>query len=274
MFSPDIFTSVQLALERLLMGYKFPIWKHSGSLPVFNDTHPIHLHMPVNSISKPTFNFLSALKAHNNRTWFNDHKEDYQSAHAEMVAFAESLIAEMNTHDVLETTSGKKSLFRIYRDIRFSKDKTPYKAHFSGSMVRAGKLRRGGYYFHVEPGNCFIAGGFWGPNANDLRRIRQEIDLDAAPLRALITAPDFTKAYGSLQGEQLKTAPRGFAKDHPEVDLLRYKQMIVTRNFSDQEAMKPGFAKKMSDAFQPMRPFLDFMSEVLTTDINGVPLDE
>jgi len=230
--------------------------------------------MAVTCVSPATMEFLRELKVNNNRPWFNDHKDRYKAAHTEMVSFAESLIAEMNTHDVLETTSGKKCLFRIYRDVRFSKDKSPYKPHFSGSMVRASKWRRGGYYFHIEPGNCFLGGGFWKPDSKDLLRIRQEIDADAAPLRKIINQPEFKATYGELGGEQLKTAPRGFDKDHPEVDLLRYKQFLLMHTFTDKEVMTPGFTQRLSDTFKPMRPFFDFMSEVLTTDVNGVPIEE
>ena len=176
----------------------------------------------------------------------------------------------LNKHDVIDTPSGKKSLHRIYRDTRFSNNKTPYKANFSGNFTRAGKQRRGGYYFHIEPGNNFIAGGFWAPNPVDLKRIRDDIAFDAAPLRKIIKHKSFINSFGSLQGEQLKTTPKGFDAGDTAIDLLRYKQYLLIRKFTDNEVLEAGFPAAASQAFKNMRPFFDYMSEVLGTDINGI----
>lgn len=228
--------------------------------------------MSNTSIPASTLSFLEDLKLNNNRPWFNEHKERYQQEHAYMVDFAETLIDRMSQYDLLEPMSGKKSLFRIYRDTRFSKDKTPYKSHFSGTLKRASKLRRGGYYYHIQPGSSFLAGGFWGPNSADLQRIREEIAADAQPLREIIAAADFQKTFGTLKGDKVKTAPKGYSKDHPNIDLIRHKQFIVTREFSDKAVMAPDFLDQVVDTFRAMRPFFDYMSEVLTTDSNGVPI--
>jgi uncharacterized protein (TIGR02453 family) len=229
--------------------------------------------MPITSIPASTLQFLTDLRANNNRPWFTEHKERYQEEHNTMVEFAEHLIARMNQHDVLEHMSGKQSLFRIYRDTRFSKDKTPYKEHFSGTMKRATAQRRGGYYFHIEPdGGSIVAGGFWAPNAADLKRIREELAVDAAPLRKIITDPVFIKTFGELKGDQVKTAPQGFNRDHPNIDLIRHKQYVLIRNFTDEEVQRPNFLDEVVATFVHMRPFLDYMSEVLTTDSNGVPI--
>lgn len=229
--------------------------------------------MPITSIPASTLKFLTDLRANNNRPWFTEHKERYQTEHAYMVEFAEHLMARMNQHDVLEPMTGKKSLFRIYRDTRFSKDKTPYKGHFSGTMKRATVLRRGGYYYHIEPnGGSLVAGGFWGPNSADLKRIREELAADAAPMRKIIADPVFIKTFGELKGDQLKTAPKGFDRDHPNIDLIRYKQYVLIRNFSDAEVQQADFMDKVVDTYLHMRPFLNYMTEVLTTDSNGVPI--
>lgn len=164
-------------------------------------------------------------------------------------------------------------MFRIYRDVRFSKDKSPYKTHWSGSFKRASKYRRGGYYFHIEPGNqSFIAGGFWAPNKEDLARIREEIAQAPDEFREIIETKTFVDTFGSLQGEQLKSAPKGYDKDHPAIDLLRYKQFIVVKPFSDEEVLRSDFVEVVNAVFQKMRPFFDYMSEVLTTDANGEPI--
>jgi uncharacterized protein (TIGR02453 family) len=216
--------------------------------------------------------FLTDLAANNDREWFKANKDRYLEEHAHMVAFAESLFAEISKHDVLEPMTGKQILYRIYRDTRFSKDKTPYKRHFAGSFKRATARRRGGLYFHIEPGNSFLGGGFWGPNKEDLTRIRKELAADPEPLRQIIAEPSFVKTFGELKGEKVKTAPRGYTKDHPSIDLLRYKQFLLVQSFSDDEVTSPGFAGKVAEGFHAMRPFLDYMTEVLTTDENGVPI--
>ncbi len=223
------------------------------------------------TIPKSTLDFLTQLRENNNRDWFNEHKSWYQEEYARMVEFAEAVQAGLEQTDQLEPRSGKQILFRIYRDVRFSKDKSPYKPHFSGGLKRASVWRRGGYYFHVEPGASFVGGGFWAPNSDDLKRIRQEIAADPRTLRQLIADPVFVKTFGALQGEQLKTAPQGYAQDHPAIDLLRYKQFLISRRFSDREVLQKDFLDQVVQTFVHMHPFFDYMSEVLTTDENGVP---
>lgn len=226
-------------------------------------------------LTKDNFQFLNTLASNNNRDWFTENKKTYLKFHEETIAFADTLLSKLNAHDVIETPSGKKSLYRIYRDVRFSKDKSPYKTHWSGGFTRATKLRRGGYYFHIEPGNnSMVGGGFWAPSKEDLLRIREEIATDASELRTILENKEFKNTFGGLQGEQLKKAPKGFDAEHPDIDLLRFKQFIFSRTFTDEEVLSPDFADKLNDAFKAMRPFFDFMSDVLTTDSNGVPLFE
>lgn len=223
-------------------------------------------------ISKSSIDFLNLLKKHNDRDWFNAHKDKYIEEQSHIEQFADSLLMELNSHDVIETVSGKKSLHRIYRDVRFSKEKTPYNTHWSGSFRRAGKQRRGGYYFHIEPGNSFIAGGFWSPSPEDLKRIRDDFAFDATPLRKILKSKSFVSTFGSLQGEQLKTTPKGFDADNAAIDLLRYKQFLVARKFTDKQVLDKSFLKEANQTFKNMRPFFDYMSEVLTTDINGIEI--
>jgi uncharacterized protein (TIGR02453 family) len=221
-------------------------------------------------IKKESINFLKILSKNNNRDWFNKHKENYLEARDNMIAFADALLAEMNKHDKIETASGKKSLFRIYRDVRFSKNKTPYNMHWSGSFKRATKKLRGGYYFHIKPGNSFLAGGFWSPEPNDMKRIRQDIELNYKDWKKLLANKMVAKTFGKLVGDRVTSAPRGYAKDHPAIDLLRHKQFLLKHEFTDKEVCSPGFIFKANDVFKKMRPFFNFMSEVLTTDANGV----
>jgi len=221
-------------------------------------------------IKKESIDFLKMLAKNNNREWFNSHKDLYTKAHDNMIEFADALLVEMKKHDKIETPSGKKSLFRIYKDVRFAKDKTPYNMHWSGSFKRATKKLRGGYYFHIKPGNSFIAGGFWGPEPDDMKRIRQDIDSGYTHWRKLLANKTLVNTFGHLEGEQLGSAPRGYSKDHPAIDLLRYKQFLLKHSFTDKEVTDGDFLLKMNDAFKKLRPFFDFMSEILTTDANGV----
>ncbi len=227
----------------------------------------------LSQIPQSGFDFLNALKLNNNREWFNLHKADFEKEQQHLQIFAEALLQQMNTHDVIETPSGKKSLYRIYRDTRFSTDKTPYKTHWSGSFKRATKYRRGGYYFHIEPGNSFIGGGFFGPNPQDLKLIREDIAFDPAPLRTILNAPAFISTFETLKGEQLKTTPKGFDADHEAIDLLRYKQFLLIKRFTDTEVLDPHFVEQANNTFKNMRPFLDYMSEVLSTDVNGLAFE-
>jgi uncharacterized protein (TIGR02453 family) len=221
-------------------------------------------------ISQSSFDFLRALKQNNNREWFNEHKAQYLQELENMECFADALLMQLNTHDLIETPSGKKSLFRIYRDTRFSSDKTPYKTYWSGSFKRATKQRRGGYYFQIEEGNTFIGGGFWGPDPQDLKRIRDDIAFDPAFLRKILKSKSFASLFGALEGEQLKKVPRGYAADHEAADLLKYKQFLLIRRFTDKEVLNGQFLKEASLTFKGMRPFFDYMSEVLSTDVNGI----
>ncbi|MCR9287241.1 MAG: DUF2461 domain-containing protein [Bacteroidetes bacterium] len=224
----------------------------------------------MNTIPQSVLDFLKEIELNNNRVWFNENKLRYQEQQAHMKAFGEALLDEMSHHDHIE----RFKLLRIYRDVRFSKNKLPYKKNMSGSMSRATKWLRGGYYFHIEPGNSFAAGGFWSPNSADLKRIRTEIEADDQPLRTIIADPIFQKTFGVLQGEGVKTAPKGFSKEHPAIDLKRKKQFIVTRKFSDKEVTSGNFLSELDQTFRNMRPFFDYMSEVLTTDANGIPIED
>jgi uncharacterized protein (TIGR02453 family) len=222
----------------------------------------------MTSISKSTLNFLEALKENNNRDWFNEHKPEFQIEQKKVKDFYNAILERLKTHDDID----KFKLFRIYRDVRFSKDKTPYKPHFAGSFSRATKRLRGGYYLRIRPGESFLAGGFWEPNKDDLMRIRKEFEMDTSEIREIICDKNFIKYFGKLQGESLKTAPRGFDKNHPDLDLIRMKQFIVVRNFTDEEVMASNFLEEINNSYKAMRPYFDFMSEILTTDLNGVSI--
>ena len=223
-------------------------------------------------ITRHTFDFLTDLKHNNTRAWFEENRDRYERSHAEALCLAETVREAMTAYDVIEPRSPKKSLYRIYRDIRFSKDKTPYKVYWGGFLKRSGAERRGGMGFHIEPGATYIAGGFWAPNKEDLLHLRKQISADADPLKDVLKTPAFIEFFGTLGGQKLKTAPKGFDKKHPDIDLLNHKQFIIKHSFSDAEVLSDGFEQRMADGFSQMLPFFAAMTEFLTTDLNGESL--
>ena len=219
---------------------------------------------------KEILDFLRELRVNNNRDWFNVHKEEYDRAKKEFETFTQSLILKIGEFDkeILNVTP-KECVFRLFRDIRFTHDKTPYKNHFSVSFDRTKPLLRGGMYLHIENDTSFVGGGFWEPNNEDLFRIRKEIELDASDLKEIITDKTFVSYFGTLEGEELKTAPKGFDKTHPDIELIRKKQFVIRRKFSNKEVLSPNFQEEVLATFKAMRPFFDYMSDVLSTDLNG-----
>lgn len=228
--------------------------------------------MPTPVIQPSTFRFLKNLARNNNRDWFNAHKDQYLASLDNVATFVDALIIRMNQHDSLETPSGKKSLYRIYHDVRFSADKTPYTAKFSGHLKRTKPQLRGGYYFRFKPGSSRLACGFAYPNPDDLRRIRQDIDYNYKAWHKLLDSKKIRTTFGQMLGEQVKTAPKGYSKDHPAIELLRYKQFWFERTLTDDEVLDANFLTVMNNTFKAIRPYFDYMTEVLTTDVNGESL--
>ena len=215
---------------------------------------------------KSSLSYLKKLKINNNRDWFAEHKPIFIEAQNNAKELYTEIRNNLEKHDEIE----KFKLFRIYRDVRFSKDKTPYKAHFAGSFSRLGKQLRGGYYLRIRPGESFLAGGFWEPNKEDLFRIRKEIEVDASEFREILEDKNFQHYFGNaFKGDELKTAPRGFDKEHPDVDLLRKKGFIAVRNFTDDEVLSPNFSLEVDKSYKALRPFFNLFSDILTTNLNG-----
>ncbi len=223
----------------------------------------------MSTISKGVFDFLKDLKKNNHRDWMTDNKKIYQKNEKELKAFYSNIVERLNEKDEIEKTK----VFRINRDVRFSKDKTPYNVHRSASFSRAGAHRRGGYYLRLEPGNSLMGGGFFSPESPDLLRIRKEFEMDDEEIREILAYPDFKKAFGGFNTEyQVKTAPKGFSKDHPAIDLIKNKSFFVTHSYTDKEVFADDFLDKVVYHYELLRPFFDYMSDVLTTDLNGVSL--
>lgn len=218
-------------------------------------------------IEKSTLQFLKDLANNNDRDWFADHKSTYEKARKNAKAVFEKIHQNLQVHDEIE----KSKMMRIYRDVRFSNDKTPYKINFANSYSRLGKELRGGYYLQIQPQNSFVAGGFWEPDKDDLFRIRKEIEQDASEIKGILEDKTFQEHFGNdfYSFSELKTAPRGFDKDHPDVELLRKKGFIAVENFSDEEVLSKDFINKVDESYKAMRPFFNLFSDILTTNLNG-----
>jgi uncharacterized protein (TIGR02453 family) len=216
---------------------------------------------------KSTFKYLQALEANNNRDWFAAEKETYLKAQQNAKEVFADIHLKLQKQDEIE----KSKMMRIYRDVRFSKDKTPYKVHFANSYARLGKELRGGYFLRIRPGASFLAGGFWEPSKEDLFRIRKEIELDASEIKEVLKEKSFKKYFGGKfeSFSELKTAPRGFDKEHLDVALLRKKGFIASRSFTDEEVLAPNFSEEVAKSFKAMRPFFNLFSDILTTNLNG-----
>lgn len=220
------------------------------------------------NLSPDTFPFLEELKANNQREWFQLQKSRFKDIQATNTIFFHSLGEKMNEFDEIESVKP----FRIYRDVRFSKDKSPYKTHFSCRFFRASIYNRGTYYLHLEPANSFCAAGFYGPNKEDLFRIRKEFEIDASEIREILTQKKVREFFpNGIEGEELKTAPRDFDKNHSAIDLIRKKQFYLKKTLSDSEVLSPNLSEILKLNFQVTVPFLNYMSEVVTTNLNGEP---
>lgn len=216
-------------------------------------------------LSSDTIGFLSDIEKNNNREWFNTHKERFQEAYSEFRSLASSIqekFSEIDGHvDV--------KVFRIYRDVRFSKNKDPYKTNFAAGFTREGKYRRGGLYIQVEPQNTMIGGGFWNPNSQDLKKIREGIVRNEKEYRTLLSSSEISNYFMGIEGEELKSAPRGYAKDHSAIDLIRKKQFILSKTFTNKDVTRSGFSDTVIDGYKKLLPYFDFMSEILVYDANG-----
>jgi len=221
------------------------------------------------TVSEDTFGFLISLEKNNNREWFNDHKKEFKAIETDIKKVYQAVFENLKKHDDID----KLKMFRIYRDVRFSKNKQPYKTHFGGSFHRTKPHLRGGYYLHVQPNNeSFIATGFWEPNKEDLLRMRKEFEMDDQEMRDILNNKSFKQVWGDLVGDELITAPKGFDKDHKAIDLIRKKQYIFIKKFTDKEVLDSNFIASVDEAFKTVRPYFNYMSDVLTTDLNGVSL--
>lgn len=217
-------------------------------------------------LQKSTLTFLKDLKENNDRDWFTAHKERYEHAREDVLAFLDSLIAKASAFDnELLGSDPKKSLMRIYRDVRFSKDKSPYKTNFGIWLSGAGKNGNyPGYYLHIQPGNSFVAGGYWMPDPEHIKNIRQEIDYNFAELQSILKSAKFKKYFEGLDdGEKLANAPKGYPKDHPALDFLRMKSFTLSYKLNDKQLLDKTAEKEIIEAWKAMLPFNRYLQKAI-----------
>jgi len=220
-------------------------------------------------IQKETLDFLKKLSRNNSREWFNANRALYDEAYWNITDVAMYLIDGISAFDeTVRGTNPKECIFRLMRDTRFAANKTPYKTNFGIFMKNGGRKEPGaGYYLHIEPGNCMVSGGVYMPPSPQLTAIRAGIADDPDALRAILNNKAFKKEFGSLWGETVKTAPRGYAKDHPALDLIRYKHYIVDKEVDDAQVLTPGFPASCIKTFRLMKDFNQYLNKLIAGQI-------
>ena len=215
-----------------------------------------------------TLKFLTSLKKNNNKPWFDTHRAQYEAAKTDFSNFIQLVIEQVQKTDTTITgLVSKDCMFRMNRDIRFSKDKTPYKANFGASIKRNGrKSPFAGYYFHCEPGQSFVGGGLWMPEAAALKNMRQEIDYNWEEFQSILKVPAFKKIYGDVHkgaDVSLVTTPKGYEKDNPAIDYLKLKSFIAETKIADEDVTKSSLHKKTVAAFEALQPLLQFINRTI-----------
>jgi uncharacterized protein (TIGR02453 family) len=212
----------------------------------------------MSTISKETFQFLNQIKINNNKPWFEKNRPKYEKARAEYLVFITSLVSGIRKIEAIPEKEPVKYIQRIYRDIRFSKDKTPYKSHFSSIVERGPESRICPLYIQIEPGRSMLGGGIWDPSAETLKKIRQEIDYNSMGLKKVINARLFLQYFGKISGSKLSRPPKGYEADNPNVELLKFKQLYVQRIFEDDLVLSDQLVPEMLKTYKAALPFFTF----------------
>jgi len=209
--------------------------------------------------------FLNQLKQNNNRDWFNDNKKEFVELKEQFEAFINQLIPKIKQLDGFnDSLSAKDCVFRIYRDVRFSKNKLPYKTHFGAYIANGGrKSPFAGYYVHIEPGGSFAGGGVYSPEPAVLKELRYEIMDRTDEFKKIISASDFKKVYPEIYGDKLKTAPKGFPKDFEDIELLKLKSYALVHSINDETVISSNFEDYLLNLYKKAKPFNSFFNKVI-----------
>ena len=213
----------------------------------------------------PVITFLKQLEKHNDRAWFEAHRPEYENALGRFEDFVAALVIEISGFEDMAGVTPKECMFRIFRDVRFSKDTTPYKTYMSAAIGQGGrKSKRFPYHLSVGPGNhSMLAGGCHDPSTEQLAQWRIAVDMDASALKKIIGRKDFVAAFGGMAGEKLAKAPRGYPADHPELELLRLKEIAVMHSVADKDLISPAVVQTSAAVFKTMKPLLDYLRMIL-----------
>jgi uncharacterized protein (TIGR02453 family) len=224
----------------------------------------------MTKINPETLQFLTALKQNNHREWFQTHKSDADQARKNFADFASTLLENLQSFDqTLQNIEVKQCIFRIYRDVRFSHNKEPYKTHFGVYFAKNGGKNShfAGYYFHLDPEECFFGGGIYMPLPEYLKTIRKEIYYQINEFKAILENSSFKNYYDGIENiEQLKKSPVGFPKDFPDIELLKNKHFFTSHYFKSQDALKEDFATFVSNGFKAVKPLVDFINFTIETN--------
>jgi len=214
-------------------------------------------------ITEESFQYLRKLKNNNNRPWFEKNQPQYERSRAEFTAFVTRLADGIKKIETIPEKDPSKYIFRIYRDIRFSKDKTPYKVFFSCLIQRGPEETVCPFYVQLQPGGSMIGGGVWDPSAEILRKIRQEIVYNGASLRKIIRTSSFTNHFSEIRGERLARPPKGYDAVHPEIELLKMKQFFIRRNIEDDMVLSRELIPEILKSYRAARPFFGFFDTAM-----------
>jgi uncharacterized protein (TIGR02453 family) len=217
-------------------------------------------------LQQSTLDFLNGLRSNNEREWFEANRKQYEAAKKDVEGLVNKLLGGMVAIDpTLQGLEAKHVMFRIFKDVRFSKDKSPYKTNMGAWMAGGGKnTMNAGFYIHIEPdGKSFLAGGSYMPPSNVLKAIREAIDYDHEGLREILKAPKFVKLFGGLEGETVRTAPKGYDKDHPAIDLLKHKSLVVSHKLSDKDLTAANLVQKALDVYREIQPLNSFLNRAI-----------
>lgn len=217
----------------------------------------------------PTLKFLKDLSKNNHKPWFDEHRTTYEKAKSDFSSLINALLEKLSGEDdTLTGLTAKSCMFRINRDVRFSRNKEPYKTNFGASMNRGGKKSVfAGYYFHLEPGASFIGGGCWMPAPPELGKIRQEIDYNFGDFQKIIGSPAFKKHYGSLQQDgdlKLQRVPKGYESDNPAAEYLKLKSFIAMKPVTDKDLLSPDLLNNALNAYKALKPLIQFLNQGLS----------
>jgi uncharacterized protein (TIGR02453 family) len=212
----------------------------------------------MSSISKDTFLFLHQLKVNNNKPWFEKNRARYEKSRAEYLNFISSLLTGIHKIESIPEKEPVKYIQRIYRDIRFSKDKTPYKSHFSSIIDRGPENRNCPVYLQIQPGRSMMGGGLWDPSAETLKKVRQEIDYNSMGLKKVVHAKLFLQYFGKISGAKLVRPPKGYDADHASLEFLKFKQLYVQRFFDDDLVLSSHLVPEILKTYKAALPFFSF----------------